>query len=65
MIITVNEGSKYYLVKEDLYKQLGNFLSDFENATDDDTDPEWLSDGEWLDAALSVMRSIYINSGSL
>jgi hypothetical protein len=65
MTITINEGSKYYLVKEDLYKQLGNFLSDFENATDDDTDPEWLSDGEWLDVALSVMRSIYINSGSL
>ena len=65
MTITVNEGSKYYLVKEDLYKQLGNFLSDFENATDDDTDPEWLSDGEWLDEALSIMRSIYINSGSL
>jgi len=65
MTITIDEGSKYYLVKEDLYKQLGNFLSDFENATDDDMDPEWLSDGEWLDAALSVMRSIYINSGSL
>lgn len=65
MTITINEGSKYYLVKEDLYKRLGNFLSDFENATDDDTDSEWLSDGEWLDAALSVMRSIYINSGSL
>ena len=34
---------------ETMYDELCKTLTDFENATDDDTNPEWLSDGEWLD----------------
>ena len=36
-------------MSEETYDLLCKTLTDFENATDDDTDPEWLSDGEWLD----------------
>lgn len=32
-----------------MYDELCKTLTDFENATDDDANPEWLSDGEWLD----------------
>lgn len=34
---------------ESMYDELCKTLTDFENATDDDTDEEWMSDGEWLD----------------
>ena len=36
-------------MSEELYDELSRTLTDFENATDDDTDENWLSDGEWLD----------------
>ena len=36
-------------MSEELYDELCGTLTDFENATDDDTDNDWLSDGEWLD----------------
>lgn len=36
-------------MKEEIYDKLCRTLTDFKNATDDDTDPEWMSDGEWLD----------------
>lgn len=34
---------------DSMYDQLCMTLTEFENATDDDSDEEWLSDGEWLD----------------
>ena len=34
---------------DSMYDQLCMTLTEFENATDDDSDDEWLSDGEWLD----------------
>ena len=34
---------------EELYDELCRVLTDFENATDDDRDDDYLSDGEWLD----------------
>ena len=36
-------------VSEELYDELCRTLMDFENSTDDETDDEWMSDGEWLD----------------
>lgn len=36
-------------ISEEMYDELSRTLTDFETATDDDTDDEWLSDGEWLD----------------
>ena len=36
-------------ILEEMYDELCAVLTDFENATDDDTDENWLSDGEWLD----------------
>ncbi len=33
----------------ELYERLNETLTDFENSTDDADDPEWMSDGEWLD----------------
>ena len=37
------------MLPETMYDKLCATLTDFENSTDDDTDPEWMSDGEWLD----------------
>ena len=37
------------MLPETMYDKLCVTLADFENATDDDTDSEWMSDGEWLD----------------
>lgn len=34
---------------ETMYDELCKTLTDFENATNDETNPEWLSDGKWLD----------------
>ncbi len=34
---------------EEMYDRLCRLLTDFENSTTDDTDEEWMSDGEWLD----------------
>lgn len=39
----------YRSLSEELYDELCNVLTDFKNATDDDENPDWLSDGEWLD----------------
>ena len=36
-------------LSDDLYDELCKTLTEFENSTDDDTDDDWLSDGEWLD----------------
>ncbi len=36
-------------MREETYDELCTLLNDFENATDNDRDPDWLSDGEWLD----------------
>ena len=33
----------------EMYDELCRTLKDFENATDNECDEEWLSDGEWLD----------------
>ena len=43
---------------EGLYDELCKTLTDFENATTDDTDPEWLSDGEWLDVFYALCVKI-------
>lgn len=37
------------VLPEKLYDELCRTLTDFENATDDYTDKDYLSDGEWLD----------------
>jgi len=34
---------------ETMYNELCKTLTEFENSTDNETDEEWLSDGEWLD----------------
>ena len=34
-------------------------LKDFYKATDDDTDNDWLSDGEWLDVFVELCERIY------
>ena len=52
----MNERTK--LFPESMYDELCKTLTDFENATDDDTDDNWLSDGEWLDVFLWVMCKV-------
>ena len=37
------------MLPETMYDKLCATLTDFENATDDDSDLDYLSDGEWLD----------------
>lgn len=34
---------------DSMYDQLCMTLTEFENAPENDSDDEWLSDGEWLD----------------
>lgn len=55
-----NERTK--LFPESMYDELCMTLTDFENATDDDTDDDWLSDGEWLDVfynlCVKLQRSV-------
>ena len=55
-----NERTK--LLPESMYDELCKTLTDFENATDDDTDDDWLSDGEWLDVfydlCVKLQRSV-------
>lgn len=46
---------KMLAIYEDLYNDIVKTLMDFEGATDDDTDPEWLSDGEWLDVFYKLL----------
>ena len=41
-------------VSEELYDMLCRLLTEFENATDDENDDNYLSDGEWLDAFYDV-----------
>ena len=36
-------------ISEELYDELCGLLTDFENASDDYEDDDYLSDGEWLD----------------
>ena len=38
-----------YSLSEELYDKLSRTLTEFENATDDERDEEYMSDGEWLD----------------
>ncbi len=38
-----------YKISENTYDELSKMLTDFENSTDDPSDEEYLSDGEWLD----------------
>lgn len=55
-----NERTK--LFPESMYDELCKTLTDFENATDDDTDDDWMSDGEWLDVfydlCVKLQRSV-------
>ena len=43
---------------EKLYDELCMTLTDFENCTDDDSDPGYLSDREWLDVFYSLCVNI-------
>lgn len=49
-------------IPDETYDELCRTLTDFENATDDETDEEWMSDGEWLDVfyelCVEIQRSI-------
>lgn len=46
------------VMSDELYDEIVETLMNFENATDDDTDPEWLSDGEWLDVFYNLLIKI-------
>lgn len=48
-------------MSEEMYDKLCRTLTDFENATDDDSDPEWMSDGEWLDVFYDLCVDIQNN----
>jgi len=48
-------------MSEEMYDKLCRTLTDFENATDDDSDPEWMSDGEWLDVFYGLCVDIQNN----
>ena len=61
MKITFNDSEPFWTISDHIKKEIDEFMEDFENATDNETDPEWMSDGEWLDRALEVIRSICIN----
>ena len=45
-------------MSEEMYDELCRTLTDFENATDDYTDPDYLSDGEWLDVFYALCVQI-------
>ena len=50
-----------YMLKEidlNLYDELCRTLTDFENASDDEEDDDYLSDGEWLDIFYELCCSI-------
>jgi len=49
------------IMTEDMYNRLCETLTDFENSTDNDTDPDWLSDGEWLDVFYQLCCDIQNN----
>ena len=49
--------NKFYIT-EKLYGELCNTLNDFEHSTDDPTDEDYLSDGEWLDVFVNLCRAI-------
>ena len=46
------------MLPESMYDELCKTLTDMENATTDDTDPEWLSDGQWLDVFYNLCVKI-------
>ena len=52
------EDERMMLLPESMYDELCKTLTDFENATTDDTDLEWLSDGEWLDVFYALCVKI-------
>ena len=60
MKISINDSEPYYTINNTIKEEIEKFIIDFENSPDDDTNPEWMSDGEWLDRALDIIRSIYI-----
>ena len=43
---------------QSLYDELCQTLTDFENSTDNENDPEWMPDGEWLDVFYNLMVKI-------
>ncbi len=45
-------------LSEELYDELCATLTDMENATTDDTDPDWRSDGQWLDVFYNLCVKI-------
>lgn len=47
-----------FIITEKLYGELCNTLNDFEHSTDEPTDEDYLSDGEWLDVFVNLCRAI-------
>ena len=43
---------------QNLYDELCQTLTDFENSTVDENDPGWMSDGEWLDVFYDLVVKI-------
>jgi hypothetical protein len=46
------------IISAELIKKLQDLIRDFGVATDDDNDPSYLSDGEWLDAFYAIACDI-------
>lgn len=49
---------KMLAMSEEFYNEIMETLMNFENATDDDTNPYWMSDGEWLDVFYGLLNRI-------